>query len=143
MTSQDSADPSDRPQDLWARLYRYYVDGSPTIPPGANHYYPSVYDDNPLDFPPATEEQVRTTEERLGYPLPLELRRIYIEFANGGLVVGPFVLYGAAGGCGANPLNQMDGPTIEDLASANAWQLHPQIEEALLCHLGRYVIVDS
>src|SRR5438132_5407724 len=35
-------------------------------------------------FPPASEEQVQITEERLGFPLPALLRALYTRVANGG-----------------------------------------------------------
>lgn len=56
---------------------------------------------NPHGFawPPATEEQVRTTEDRLGFPLPHLLRALYTELANGGF--GP--AYGIIGAVGGAP----------------------------------------
>jgi hypothetical protein len=46
-----------------------------------------------FEYPPATEEQVRATEEALGLPLPPMLRLLYREVANGGF--GP--AYGITG----------------------------------------------
>jgi hypothetical protein len=48
-------------------------------------------------FPPATEEQIESTERELDAPLPLLLRRIYLEVANGGFGPG-FGILGANGG---------------------------------------------
>ena len=39
-------------------------------------------------FPTASEEQVRATEERLGFPLPALLRQLYTQMANGGFGPG-------------------------------------------------------
>ena len=94
-------------------------------------------------YPPATEEQLRATEERLGFPLPPDLRRFYAEVANGGFDFDYCVLYGAIGGCGVNPRHRPNGPTIEELVRESDWRLHPRIEEALVRHPDRYVIVDS
>lgn len=78
-------------------------------------------------FSPATEDEVQAAEERLGYTLPGDLRHLYSKIANGGVRLGPVDYF----------------PGVEDLAIRGDWQLHPQIEEALLRHPGRYVIVDS
>lgn len=48
-------------------------------------------------FPPATEEQVRTTETCLGFTLPPLLRGLYLQVANGGFGPGTG-LYGVKGG---------------------------------------------
>lgn len=39
-------------------------------------------------FPPATEDQIRETEQQLGFPLPPLLRLLYTEVANGGFGPG-------------------------------------------------------
>lgn len=39
-------------------------------------------------FPPATEEQVRANEQRLGFALPSLLRQLYLQVANGGFGPG-------------------------------------------------------
>ena len=50
-----------------------------------------------IAYLPATEEQLRATEETLGFPLPPLLRALYAEVANGG--VGPVQgVMGAIGG---------------------------------------------
>ncbi len=50
-----------------------------------------------FEFPPATEEQLRATEESLGFPLPPMLRALYALVANGGF--GPaYGITGARGG---------------------------------------------
>lgn len=43
---------------------------------------------NPFAFPPTTEEQLRATEESLGFPPPPLLRMLYVEVANGGFGPG-------------------------------------------------------
>jgi hypothetical protein len=49
-------------------------------------------------FPPATEEQLRQTEEMMGFPHPPLLRALYLHVANGGF--GPEEgLIGVPGGC--------------------------------------------
>ena len=93
-------------------------------------------------YPPATEEQLRATEEQLGFQLPPELRRLYSEIANGGVNLGiAHVFFGAIGGCPVNPGWRMD--TIEQLASESSWRLHPRIEESLLRNPGHYVVAES
>lgn len=50
-----------------------------------------------INYPPATEEQLRTSEAALGFPFPPLLRAIYLQIANGG--VGPRRgIMGAMGG---------------------------------------------
>jgi len=46
---------------------------------------------------PATEEQLRVTEQALGYPLPPLLKNLYMQIANGGFGPG-YGLRGALGG---------------------------------------------
>ncbi|HEU5226735.1 MAG TPA: SMI1/KNR4 family protein [Ktedonobacteraceae bacterium] len=41
-----------------------------------------------LAFPPATERQIKETERQLGFPLPLLLRLLYTQVANGGFGPG-------------------------------------------------------
>lgn len=48
-------------------------------------------------FPPASEEQVRQTEEKLGFALPISLRELYMHVANGGFGPGTG-LRGVTGG---------------------------------------------
>jgi hypothetical protein len=136
MTFQDPESPSDPTPDLWTRLRAYCEHGHALR-------YPTLTEEIEC-YPPATDEQLRATAERLGFPLPVDLRRLYAEVANGGLNLGPVqVFHGAIGGCGVNPRYWGYGPTIEELASMSGWRLHPRIEEALLRHPGRYVIADS
>jgi SMI1/KNR4 family protein SUKH-1 len=149
------------PHDVWSRL-RAYGEEFPVPYPEHRRWYERqvrdgvIYADTVVDdlgdeaatpylrFPPATEEQLRATEERLGFPLPPDLRRLYAEVANGGLELGLVqVFHGAIGGCGEYAMARNDGRTIEELTSDSAWQLHPRIEEALLRHPGCYVIEDS
>lgn len=40
-----------------------------------------------VEYPPATEAQVRATEDALGFPLPPLLRLMYQEVANGGHII--------------------------------------------------------
>jgi SMI1 / KNR4 family (SUKH-1) len=155
---------ADSGEDIWSRL-RAYRQQEPLkyppltdeqalrfgihMPPDELQLYTSTGDGfmwrpQIVDWPPATEEQLRATEERLGFPLPPDLRRLYAEVANGGLNLGRVqVFHGAIGGCGEYADVRPDGSTIEEFASDSGWRLHPRIEEALLRHPGRYVIVDS
>ncbi len=48
-------------------------------------------------FPPATEQQIRETEQQLGFPLPRLLRLLYARIANGGFGPG-FGIIGAVNG---------------------------------------------
>jgi hypothetical protein len=95
-------------------------------------------------YPPATERQLRATEERLGFPLPNDLRLLYTHVGNGGLHLGIcHTFHGAIGGCREYAWARSDGRTFEALVSHGGWRLHPRIEEALLRHPDRYIIVDS
>lgn len=114
----------DDTRDVWARLRAYCEELSTSL------WYPHrEYDRRPRLFRPATEEQLRAAEERLGFPLPPDLRRFYAEIADGGLSLADVEVF----------------PGVEDLASAGNWnwRLHPRIEEALLRHPNCYVVVDS
>lgn len=160
-----STDPS---RDIWSRLRDYCQYGHALkyppltdeqarelerhgipIPPQERHHFTSTghgFMERPelVCYPPATEEQLRATEEQLGFPLPLDLRTLYAEVSNGGLNLGPSNrFHGAIGGCCQGAPYWNDGPTIEQLASASGWRLHPRIAEALFHHPGNYVIADS
>lgn len=50
-----------------------------------------------LAFAPATEEQLRESEQTLGYALPPLLRLLYLQIANGGFGPG-YGLFGVSGG---------------------------------------------
>ena len=60
-------------------------------------------------FPPATTEQIRATEEQLGFPLPAILRDLYLHIANGGIGPG----YGIIGALGGFSHNSLGGNLIE------------------------------
>ncbi len=162
MTSDDPA------QDIWSRLRDYCQHDHALkcppltdeqaldleqhgiyIPPEERYHFTSTghgFRERPeiICYPPATEEQLRATEERLGFPLPQDLRGLYAEVANGGLNLGSsYVFHGAIGGCCQSAPYRKDGPTIEQLVSDSDRRLHPRIEEALFRHPGNYVIADS
>ena len=68
-------------------------------------------------FPPATEEQIRDTEQQLGFPLPPLLRLLYTEVANGGFGP-PYGIVGTPGGfCMSNP-----HPYMPDLDLVQSYQ---------------------
>jgi hypothetical protein len=104
-------------------------------------------------YPPATEQQLRATEAQLGFSLPLLLRLLYREVANGGNGLvwydEQFPLAGAQGGCPFPQLGWPDaGPwrasaTIGELVSRSSWQLHPCVAEALRRHPHCYVLCDQ
>lgn len=74
----------------------------------------------PSTFPPATEEQIQETEQQLGFPLPLLLRLLHTEIANGGFRMTTPLLF--------------DGPKLDIVQSY--WQA---ISEAqTLLHLEDY-----
>jgi len=131
---------------IWSRL-RAYCERHQVALHGDLDWYRCHFVHDLVSFPPATEDQLRATEERLGFSLPADLRRLYGEVANGGIYLGPVdVFYGALGGCPINPGWRTE--TIEQLggepgAGTQGWQLHPRIEEALLRHPRRYVVTDS
>lgn len=93
-------------------------------------------------WPPATEAQLRRTDERLGFALPPDLRRLYAEIANGGHELGPvFSLLGGEDGC---PLHGYDVQgTVGAQVSRSDWRLHPRLEEVLLLHPGKRVVIDT
>jgi hypothetical protein len=104
-------------------------------------------------YPPAAEEQLRATKAQLGFSLPLLLRMLYREVANGGNGLvwydEQFPLVGAQGGCPLPPLGWPDagpwraGATIGELVSRTGWQLHPCIAEALQRHPHCYVLCNQ
>jgi hypothetical protein len=56
---------------------------------GTLHVEPTTHDARfGFEFPPATAEQLRDTEARLGYPVPSLLRSVYEKVANGGFGPG-------------------------------------------------------
>ena len=70
--------------------------------------------------PPATDEQLREAEDRLGFPLPEGLRQVYREVANGGFGPG-YGLLGVAGGAADDRGNtaeqvyaELSGPDPDD-----------------------------
>lgn len=75
---------------------RWYVPGRKTCVV----LRPEEYGEEPtLAFPPATEQQIRRTEQQLGFSLPPLLRLLYTQIANGGFGPG-YGIIGAAGGYG-------------------------------------------
>jgi len=91
-----------------------------------------------LAYPPASEEQLRITEEQLGFPLPPFLRMLYAEVANGG--PGLDDLFGAVGGYACDDSGWAKEPrTIERLVSRSGWRPHPCMLEALTRHPGYMV----
>ncbi len=118
-----SADPA---RDIWSRLYAIYEGEELHLDEDLNPYG-WLTRDRFRWFSPATTGEVHAAEERLGHTLPEDLRRLYTEIANGGVRLGPVDVF-----CG-----------VEEISIQSDWQLHPRIEEALLRHPGRYVVVDS
>jgi SMI1 / KNR4 family (SUKH-1) len=80
-----------------------------------------------IAYPPATEEQLRATEETLSFPLSPLLRALYAEVANGG--VGPVQgIMGAIGGFEDNHgtivdayLEKKEHYRLVDLAAFEQW----------------------
>src|SRR5260221_4771645 len=94
-----------------------------------------------LTYPPASEEQLRFTEEQLGFPLPPFLRMLYAEVANGGRGLGSeYGLFGAVGGYAFDDSGWAKEPrTIERLVSRSVWRSHPCMLAALARHPGYMV----
>lgn len=155
MTATDPAKPI---QDIWSRV-RAIADGDvprPSWDLGSCHWRGSG---TFRWFVPATEEEVQRVEERLEYPLPVDLRHLYLEVADGGTGLGPVEVFYGTAALGQTPADvgwQPDpeleptpetGPdtTGEHLAQQRPWQLqlHPRIKEALVRHPGSYVIVNT
>jgi hypothetical protein len=105
------------------------------------------WDDDEIipEFPPATEEQVRLTEERLGFELPPTLRRLYLEVANGGDIfrgfIGPRVL-GVIGGYPTEP-NPWGEKTIAQMVSHSGWRLNERVDNTLQRYPGCYVLCEE
>jgi hypothetical protein len=77
----------------------------------------------PLDYSPATQEQVRETEAEIGVPLPSLLRMFYSEVANGGTQLSmdelAYPLFGVVGG---SPLSLYENDlTIGRAISSSGW----------------------
>jgi len=101
--------------------------------------------DIPFDYPPATEAQLRATEEQLGFPLPPMLRLLYGEVANGGNILSPHRRYPFFGVEGGRHLRLVkgDGRTLGRLMSRNQWRLHPCVADALERYPGYSVRADA
>lgn len=104
-----------------------------------------------LTTPPATEEQIRETEEKLGFSLPPMLRMLYLEVANGGFnIINPEhgfgdAMFSASGNMESWVVNFGAGyryPTYHSLVdglSRSGWRFPPHKVEALQRHRGAYV----
>jgi hypothetical protein len=94
-------------------------------------------------YVPATEDQLRLTEARLGFALPAALRAMYALVANGGDVFGDgYVLYGGVGGYpGDDSAGWM--ATIDERVSRSGWRLNERVDAALQRHPGAYVQCDD
>jgi hypothetical protein len=95
------------------------------------------------EYVPATEDQLRLTEARLGFALPAALQAVYALVANGGDVFGDgYVLYGGVGGY---PGDDSRGrvATIDQRVSHSGWRLNERVDAALQRHPGAYVQCDE
>ena len=94
-------------------------------------------------YPPATEEQLRLTEQGLGFSLPSALRALYIEVGNGGDIFGgECPLNGVVGGFpGAEAWG--DARTIDLTVSRSGWRLNQRVAAALQRYPGSYVQCDG
>src|SRR5205807_2116845 len=83
-------------------------------------------------FPPATEDQIRETEQQLGFPLPPLLRLLYTEIANGGFGPGLGIVGTPGGFRITNP--RFDDPDLDIVQS-----YQQEVSEAqTLIHLEDY-----
>jgi hypothetical protein len=83
-------------------------------------------------FPPATEDQIRETEQQLGFPLPPLLRLLYTEIANGGFGPGLGIV-GTPGGF------LMTNPRFDDPDHDIVQSYQQEVSEAqALIHLEDY-----
>lgn len=93
-------------------------------------------------YPPAKEEQLRLTEERLGFSLPSALRLLYQEVGNGGDNFGDgYPINGVVGGF---PENEKDVTwacsfTIDQVVSRSGWRLNDRVAVALQRYPGAYI----
>lgn len=83
-------------------------------------------------FSPATEDQIRETEQQLSFPLPPLLRLLYTEIANGGFGPGLGIAGTPGGFCITNP--RFDDPD-HDLVQS---YLQEVSEAQELIHLEDY-----
>ena len=83
-TAQDA-----RPGSAWALRIGDYVSWYIPARKTCLILKPEKYEQEPtLAFAPASEQQIRHTEQQLGFPLPQLLRHLYAEIANGGFGPG-------------------------------------------------------
>lgn len=86
----------------------------------SDHQYDSLFDRIRVHwpqspFPPATEGQIRETEQQLGFPLPPLLRLLYTEIANGGFGPGLGIVGTPGGFRMTNP--RFDDPDLDIVQS--------------------------
>ncbi len=111
MPAEDEIPPADDP----------FIDEYPT-----HHLAPDDPARSGFLFPPATDEQVRATEQRLGFALPVLLRQLYQQVANGGFGPGSG-LRGVEGGYQGASLHQ---PSAASLAHRKGFSYATYQEQA-------------
>jgi hypothetical protein len=82
-------------------------------------------------YPAATEDDVRSTEKMLGFPLPPVLRKLYTQVANGGFGPG----YGIVGARGGHP-------SIGPRMYRTGWRMPERVVASLREHPERYLESD-
>jgi hypothetical protein len=97
--------------------------------------------DVPLNYPPATEEQVRQTEAELGVPLPPLLRMLYTEVGNGGYLLSLDYPFFGVGNSWPDTFSDDYGRKVRRL-SRSGWQLHPCMAQALK-HFPDYMALSD
>jgi len=105
-------------------------------------HYCDMASGSPSTLAPATERQVKAAEKRLGFSLPVFLRRLYLEIGNGGFGPGYGLIPVAKGGKG-----DVFGKTIVEVHKAftnpeNELIIPDNMLPVLTWGCGIYTIID-
>ena len=98
----------------------------------------AVYIGEGLLFPPATEAEIQACEERLGFPLPLMLRELYMTVANGSdFFWGGYNFYTISDDLARKHTNY---PILGEIIGDGPRPFDDATVEALRTHPGAYVV---
>lgn len=100
----------------------------------------AVYTSNGLQFPRATEEEIKACEERLGFPLPPMLRELYTTVGNGSDFFGPGYWFSTITENSAKtPANY---PVLGRIVGSGPRPFDDTTVESLRAHPGSYVVCE-